>query len=345
MPYSASRSDTRGSRFVHYIGGMRLLGSTTGALGLGAALHGHGVLQPWWPLLAFTVLGWPLLAWRLAAASTDPVRTEFRNLTLDAGLAGFWIAIARFDLLPAVMLAAVMAMDRTVAGGWVLARNSMLAMIGVALATAALNGFAFEPRTRFATMLWCMPFLVLYLLAVGISARVFSDRVHARNRVLQKSSRIDAATGLANRRQLLAMAAVALKRFHRHGEMSSLLMIDIDAFKQINDGHGHLAGDRVIGEVALLLQGGLRGQDVAGRYGGDEFGVLLVGAGREAALEVAERLRERVAQRVRVQDQVVTLSIGMSELAPGMHAIEDWAEAADAALYRAKAAGRNCVRE
>ncbi|MBB6066108.1 sensor domain-containing diguanylate cyclase [Pseudoxanthomonas broegbernensis] len=330
--------------FVRYTCAMRALGFCTGLLGVASAMHGQGASAVWLLLLVLSCLTWPLLAWRLSAASADPLRAEFRNLTVDTALAGFWVAMAQFDLLPTALLVAVMAMDRTVAGGWKLARRSMGAMAGVAVATSALNGFAFQPHTRFATMLWCLPFLVLYLLAIGVAARTFAEKVRAQKRTLEHVSRIDAETGLATRPQWLAQVASQLQRFRRYGAVSSLLMIDIDEFKRINDTHGHLAGDQVIREVSALLHASLRGVDSAGRYGGDEFGVLLPGTDHQAALEMAERLRQAVADRVAVGGVPVTLSIGVAELQPGMDTIEDWSGAADEALYRAKADDRNCVR-
>ena len=345
MPERTTPAESDKRYFIRYTCVMRALGFYTGMLGIGAALQGQGAAATTVLLLGFTCLGWPVLAWRISQAASDPVKAEFRNLSIDTGLAGFWIAMAQFDLLPSALLAAVMAMDRTVAGGWALTRRSMGVMAGVALVTWAFNGFAFQPRTQFDTMLWCMPFLVLYLLAIGASTRMFADKVRAQKRVLEQGSRIDAQTGLATRPQWMALVAAELRRFQRYGAVSSLLMVDIDRFKQINDSAGHLVGDQVIHEVCGLLRAGLRSADTAGRYGGDEFGVLLPGTEREAAMEVAERLRRSVAARVAVAGVPVTLSIGLAELRPGMETIEDWTGAADEALYRAKEAGRDCVRD
>lgn len=344
MPDRSAKTDSSVLHFVRYTCAMRALGFYTGVLGIGSALNSQGASAPMLLFLAFTCLGWPVLAWRLSAASSDPLRAENRNLTIDTGLAGFWMAMAQFDLLPSALFVAIMAMDRTVAGGWALTRRSMGVMAAVALVTSAFNGFAFQPRTQFATMLWSMPFLLFYLLAIGASTRMFADKVRAQKRVLEHGSRIDAQTGLATRPQWLGLVGAELRRFHRYGAVSSLLMVDIDHFKRINDSAGHLAGDQVIHEVCTILREGLRSADTAGRYGGDEFGVLLPGTDREAALEVAERLRRSVSAKVAVAGAPVTLSIGVAELASGMDTIEDWTGAADEALYRAKGDGRDCVR-
>ena len=331
------------SRFIRYTGAMRALGMYTGMLGIGAALHGQGAPAGTLLMLALSCLGWPILAWRLSSASVDPLRAEYRNLAIDTGLAGFWIAVARFDLLPSALFVAVMAMDRTVAGGWSLTRRSMALMAAVALVTAAFNGFAFEPRTRFTTMLWCMPFLVLYLLAIGASSRMFSDKVRAQKRELVEGSRIDAQTGLATRPQWLLQVAAEMRRFDRYGAVSSLLMVDIDRFKRINDSTGHLAGDQVIQQVSRVLREGLRSADTAGRYGGDEFGVLLPGTGREAAMEVAERLRTAVCGGVSVAGEAVTLSIGVAERRPDTPDCQALMNLADRSMYQAKGLGRNQV--
>ena len=132
-----------------------------------------------------------------------------------------------------------------------------------------------------------------------------------------------------------------MRRFRRYGTVASLLMVDIDHFKQINDAAGHLVGDQVIRQVAACLTDTLRGSDAAGRFGGDEFGVLLPGTAREAAMDVARRLGQLVRERVRNLGRPVTLSIGVAEIGPGLEEFESWTAAADAALYRAKAAGRD----
>lgn len=322
---------------------MRLLGFSTGSLAVAASLHAAGILDTWWLPLLLTAFGWPWLAWRLARSSQAPVKAERRNLLIDGVIAGAWIGIMRLDLMPSALLVAVLGMDRTMIGGWRLLIRTLLVMSGACLAVLAFGGFVLAPHTAFATLLWCLPFMLLYLLAIGGLAHYSAGKVRAQNRMLEQVVRIDPETGLATRQQWLAVVAERLRRFHRHGAVSSLLMIDIDEFKRVNDNHGHLAGDEAIRQVSRQLHEGLRSVDLAGRYGGDEFGVLLPGTDGRAAAEVAERLRVRVAGQVAVGGVPVTLSIGVAELRPGMDGIEDWTGAADEALYRAKAGGRNQV--
>lgn len=153
----------------------------------------------------------------------------------------------------------------------------------------------------------------------------------------------DALTGLHNYRYFREMLLHEVERSRRYNTPLSLLFLDIDDFKQINDTLGHLHGDTILREVSAILKGGIRLADLLCRYGGDEF-VLLMGQTPLAQAELlAERLRRLIAQSPLTQSGQgpgVTVSIGMAELTPGM-SMEDLIKAADAALYRAKEAGKN----
>lgn len=157
----------------------------------------------------------------------------------------------------------------------------------------------------------------------------------------------DALTGLLNRRAILAHLE-ALHRDRRQASQSlCLMMCDVDHFKRINDRHGHAKGDEVLRQVAHLLSGKLRDGDRVGRIGGEEFLIVLASADLEDARQVAERLRQQVAdlsitcaEGARLD---VTISIGVAR---SLHQDEDWADViarADAGLYAAKRAGRDKV--
>ena len=123
----------------------------------------------------------------------------------------------------------------------------------------------------------------------------------------------------------------------------AVLFCDIDRFKQLNDQHGHLMGDDVLRRVSRIMSASVRRGDVAARYGGDEFGVLLHGADMETALEVAERIRERVAALwVGRGDAATTISIGVATLGD-LGDAEGLLASADRAMYAAKEGGRNRV--
>jgi diguanylate cyclase (GGDEF)-like protein/PAS domain S-box-containing protein len=174
----------------------------------------------------------------------------------------------------------------------------------------------------------------------------FSERQHQTLR-FERMALTDALTGLASRRHFLAEAERELSRARR-GHALSLLMIDVDHFKSINDTHGHAAGDRVLVELGRTLHAVLREADLAGRLGGEEFGVLLPDADATLALAVAERARSALAAAKVPLDPGGTLgftsSVGVATLEPGDGDAATLIARADAALYAAKRAGRNCVQ-
>ncbi len=153
----------------------------------------------------------------------------------------------------------------------------------------------------------------------------------------------DGLTNLANRKQLDAILADEVSRALRYGRDLSVVMLDIDHFKRINDTYGHLAGDRILSALASLLQKRLRPNDKLGRYGGEEFCAILPETTLSSALHIAEDLRSLVAAHPFVADEntiEVTISVGVGALEKGM-APEDLYKRADEKLYEAKRAGRN----
>jgi diguanylate cyclase (GGDEF)-like protein len=156
---------------------------------------------------------------------------------------------------------------------------------------------------------------------------------------LREASQIDGLTQLLNRRALEARLREAWLHHRRRQAPLALLMIDVDHFKRINDSLGHAAGDSVLQTLAQLLRSSLRGGDLVGRIGGEEFLLVLPETDDQAALALAERLRERA----RAEQIGCTLSVGVSVVQPEDAGFEQALLRADAALYRAKAGGRDRV--
>ena len=155
----------------------------------------------------------------------------------------------------------------------------------------------------------------------------------------------DGLTNLANRKQLDSILTEEIPRAQRHGRELSLLMLDIDHFKQINDVHGHLTGDSVLRGLASILQKRLRPNDRLGRYGGEEFCAILPETPLRSAGRIAEELRALVEAHAFASDSKeirITISIGAGCLRDGMQ-IDDLYRAADEMLYTAKRTGRNRV--
>jgi diguanylate cyclase (GGDEF)-like protein len=171
-----------------------------------------------------------------------------------------------------------------------------------------------------------------------VSAR--TRQLRKANAELQRLSEVDPLTGIFNRRKLMDLLAEATAG----GDPSfSLLVLDIDHFKSINDTHGHQVGDAVLIDMAAAVAPMLRPGDAFGRVGGEEFMVILDGADAQAAMRVAERVRGRIARLSRggMGAGAVTASIGVAQFKPG-DTVAAVYQRADEALYAAKRRGRNC---
>jgi diguanylate cyclase len=157
----------------------------------------------------------------------------------------------------------------------------------------------------------------------------------------------DELTGIYNRRQFLVLADREWARCRRYDMGAAMLMLDVDHFKRVNDLHGHLAGDLMLREIARAIADTLRHADFLGRFGGEEFIVFLPHTDTLGALDVAERIRERVAKITlewRGEKVTTTMSVGVGTLGAEHDTVGALIADADRALYTAKNAGRNCVR-
>ena len=180
------------------------------------------------------------------------------------------------------------------------------------------------------------------------------DELHARLRAAQRliglqdhlrvRANVDELTGLLNRSAIRDVLRRLLAQAAREGTAVSVVLADIDNFKQLNDTHGHLAGDAALRRLAKLLGARLRPYDMAGRYGGEEFLIVLPGCGLEDACDVAERVRTYVASQAILTPAgslKLTLSFGVASSVGDALELEELVRAADKALYQAKQAGRN----
>ena len=164
--------------------------------------------------------------------------------------------------------------------------------------------------------------------------------------LLEKLATVDSMTGLYNRRHFIVLSEAEWSRFQRYQRPLSMLMLDIDHFKSVNDRYGHAVGDEAITSVAFACQRGKRNSDIAGRLGGEEFAILLPETDAEQARVVAERIRESIAAQFLSVHKVrfnVTISVGIACASLSMSGIDALMRAADEALYQAKEAGRNRV--
>ena len=190
---------------------------------------------------------------------------------------------------------------------------------------------------------------LLYIMSerVRYSNLVIADSLEMQ-RKYQRYATIDALTGLHNRGWLDDAFEREIRRTERDGLPLSMIMIDVDNFKQYNDRYGHLAGDQVLITVGENIRKPLRPNDLVARFGGEEFCVLLPETRLEHAVEIAERLRQRIAQADPGiidgrQLPKVTISLGVTEYKPG-YSLDTMIASADVAMYHAKQQGRNCVQ-
>lgn len=312
--------------------GNALLAGTL-ALLLGAVQQFHARPLPWMAM-GLPVLGQALLAtlllddyrWRLAGINV------VLTLQTAAVLWALWFpqrpqpargaVLVTLGLAPHTLLLAVRA-------GW------------VAWYGAPNQGLLQSGTTQGVTFL--TSYVVIILASLGF-VLMTKDRVDAANRRLATT---DALTGVANRRALIQALDRDMALALRTQEPYAVMMLDLDHFKNVNDRHGHLAGDQVLCHVAGVLRQRLRAQDMVGRYGGEEFLVLMPCTAAAGALEAAQALRQAVEQSpcpYGGQTIPITVSIGVcaSPLAPG----DSWDQlihVADQALYSAKQDGRNRV--
>ncbi len=333
----------RSLRLARRIYPLRVAGLALGFLCVAAAFHERGVPLWAWAGVVFHGFAWPHLAYHLARRSADPYDAEERNLVIDSALGGAWIALMGFNLLPSALLVAMLSMDKVSVGGVPFLLRTAIAMAAACSIMAAITGFDFRPEPSLLVVVACVPLMLIYPLVVGMESYRLRKRVSAQRAQLEELVRTDSLSGLLNRRSWEEAVTVEFMRHRRNGESAALLLIDLDNFKAVNDRLGHLAGDEVIRGLARVLRETLRAHDVPGRYGGDEFVVVLPEADINSARQIAERLRAQFAAAVArgAIPGPCSLSIGMAMIGVGVGSPAQWVERADRALYDAKHGGRD----
>jgi diguanylate cyclase (GGDEF)-like protein len=178
-------------------------------------------------------------------------------------------------------------------------------------------------------------------LGVFLLLSVVLDAFKKRLLLEQQAARTDPLTGLSNRRAFVEAAWLELERGRRHGRPLSLLYLDCDDFKLVNDRRGHLAGDAVLSSVGATLRQAVRGLDTVARLGGDEFGVLLPEVDRTGAEALAERLRVQLREALSGRGDAVTFSIGVATFLVPPASVDEMILRADELMYEAKRTGKD----
>ncbi|MGE7958697.1 diguanylate cyclase [Pseudomonas sp. NPDC089530] len=320
------------------------------ALGFFCVAAGMYPLQPspWvWALILFNAFVWPHLAFQWARRAPVPFYGERRNLLVDAFLGGFWVTAMHFNPLPTTTTLSLTAMNNIAVGGVRFFFAGCVAQVlGIAVALL-LFGFGFVAQTSPLQLYACLPMLTLYPLALGLISYQQAKVLVRHKRELLALSRTDSLTGLLNHGAWKDLLEIEFQRCRRQApnQGGAIALIDVDHFKAINDTYGHVAGDIVLRKLSKLLRQNLRIGDQVGRYGGDEFCVILPNVPLEHAAVLMDALRCRFGGLDYEQNPAlqVSLSIGLAAYSPEHSDALDWLNDADQALYEAKTTGRNKV--
>lgn len=319
----------------------RTLGMGLASLPLAAVFSELGSSWLAWGWLFLICFVWPQLAFLVARRSHDPFLAERRNLLVDSAIAGACLPIMHFNLLPSAVLLSVTLADKVNSGVRRLWLYSLPGMLIAPILVGVLTGFELELSSSTFVITCCLPLMVIHVLAVSMNSNRLVRRMQIQNLKLEALSRIDAMTGLLGRSHWESQAEMILGRSSA-AQPSVLMILDIDQFKEINDRFGHAVGDDVLRAIADVVRQNLLIGSHAGRWGGDEFVIVMpVDAGK--AEVTAESIRAAVAglEFAATGDLRCTLSIGLAQAPVAETDLRSWLELADRALYRAKHGGRN----
>lgn len=369
-PMPQARTET----LLHTVHRVRTSGFVMGFAIFAAHLQGQG--HPWlvWGLLVLQFFVYPhLLHWR-ARRAPQAMQAVLGNFLIDGFVMGLWAGFLGYPLWISFAVLACNLVSITLYGGLRYALQALVLFFSGGPLWFALSGGSLQLQTSASVTALCIVGLTLFLLmatntafhrnrklqairsALGESEQALHhansalqtqlQAIHVLQEKLSEQAHRDPLTGLYNRRYLDDTLARELARCQREGLPLSLMLIDLDHFKQINDTYGHLAGDEVLKQLAAMLSAQARTSDVVCRFGGEEFLLLLPNMTQAAALERAEQWRtEFAAHSIRFGEfrMQATLSIGVASYPGHGTTPQALTRSADDALYRAKTAGRNRV--
>ena len=357
---------------VHYA--MRTMSFMILFIAAAAQIIGSGDNVGLWLFFVALLVVYPHFQYWRASRATNPTKAEIRNLLIDSILLGVFIVAIKFSQWIAFSAITGTLLNNVMHKGWRGIPETAIAMaIGIGIG-ALVWGFEFAPYTNSYATIFCIICISTYVLAIGhlgfsrnIQLRKAREKLQANQRELTAANEIlkqnlmeidelqkqlqsqanrDSLTGLYNRRYLDATLERELSRCHREGKSLAIILCDIDYFKKINDTHGHQAGDEMLMQLGSLLGLMVRVSDVACRYGGEEFLLVLPTMPLDIAQQRAEKLRQVFSETVVEFGEAhlrATISAGVAVYPDHGKTAAELIGSADKALYKAKAAGRNCV--
>ena len=316
------------------------------------------------PLIMVASLATPLLGmeapmWLIAVLGATLLGATWRQEHLLArGIFSIWMPIGHLNLTM-LLLSAWVAYAGSLTGPFVWMYTGPIAIHGVlwgsrwALATAALStgyllGLFAMTRAGIGIFipdppLEVMPLYLISYIGMFFTVAVFSGMLRHHARIVLQLAQTDPLTGLANRRALLDVLEREAARTRRYGHSCTVLVLELDHFKQVNDRLGHLAGDEALRRVAASLTGSCRSSDVIARFGGDEFVVVMPETSADAGLTVARRICRDVEEFALLRGLQLTLSGGLAECPTHGVTAQHVLDAADRAMYEVKRRGGNGV--
>jgi diguanylate cyclase (GGDEF)-like protein len=215
----------------------------------------------------------------------------------------------------------------------------LLALISTSIATIITTSIAYTVLPVFIVME-----LVFSLAGTILFSFIFAWQRNSQRDELHKQSRMDELTGVRNRRAMNEQLTELITLHERDKQPMSLVILDLDDFKKVNDAHGHIIGDEVLKKLAATMQTRIRASDYLYRYGGDEFLILANNSDAKTAHTLAEDIRQLISQESSITKERITVSIGVSEFRKGETA-QEWLLRADKAMYSVKHSGKNAVAQ
>jgi len=321
----------------------RIIGLAIATVAISVSLmDSHSPLWFWILLFSFGFL-WPHLANYVAKKSSNPFRTEKINLYIDAFFMGFWVPFISFNFVPSIAILGMHLLSIiSVLGFRMTVLGFVIECLGIAV-SVAIVGLNVNLDSNFLSILISLPMLTFYPLLVGNMSYQLSYKLTAKKAQLEQLSRTDALTGLNNRMYLDEQLEQLFKLNKREKSKACFIFIDVDHFKAINDQFGHIVGDEVLQKIAGLIKQNVREVDICGRYGGEEFCILMPNTLLAEAEKMSERIRLHIERSVLHQEHNITgsISLGIAEISDAMVNYNDWLTLADQAQYKAKKQGRN----
>ena len=335
----------KGSSLAARLFTSRALGSALGFVCIAGAMYPLHKPAWVWALMLVNGFVWPLSAYFWARSSRVPFQTEQRNLLLDSLLGGFWVGAIQFNMLPSVTGISMMSMNNMAIGGPRFLLAGLLAQALGAAFSLLIFSPAFVPDTSLMQIYACVPLLAIYPAMIGWIAYQQTHLLRGHRRELLALSQTDSLSGLLNHGAWKDYLNIEFQRCKLSNQHGTIALIDIDHFKIINDTYGHVVGDKVLRQLSRVLNENLRERDLSGRYGGDEFCVILPDTPLQTAADIMDRLRDTFSSiRYELEPMMnVSLSIGLAAYQPSHADAISWLNDADKALYGAKTMGRNRV--